>query len=155
MLSVDGFIQKVDRTQFVGFADEYWKFASVLRYPPNGEGVPQEVNEHCPSHDLLDESGRLHRGARLVFLESEIETAFGMAAEPAGEEAQDDVEAAFQAWLTAQPEHPRLKKEQARKNFNEIRRKFNRKTIGGRPFNRAWKESAPSSWHTPGRLTGT
>jgi hypothetical protein len=82
MLTSDGVIQKVDRTQFFGFADKYWKFASVLRYPPNGEDVQQEVNEHCPSHDLLDESGRLHRGARLVFLESEIEMAFDAAADP-------------------------------------------------------------------------
>jgi hypothetical protein len=81
MLTADGFVQPVDRTQFLKFKDEYWKFASVLRYPPNSDGV-QEVNKHCPSHDLLDETGRLHRGARLVFLESEIETAFGMAADP-------------------------------------------------------------------------
>jgi hypothetical protein len=85
MLTAEGFIQKVDRTQFFGFADKYWKFASVLRYPPNGEGVPQEVNEHCPSHDLLDESGRLHRGARLVFRESEINAALGEASEPTGD----------------------------------------------------------------------
>jgi hypothetical protein len=87
LLTADELIQKADRTQFLGFADKYWKFASVLRYTPNGEGVPQEVNVHCPSHDILDETGRLHRGARFVFLESEIKTV--MAVEPPAVQASD------------------------------------------------------------------
>ena len=68
----------------------------------------------------------------------------------AGDEASDDVEAECKTWLAALPEHTRLTKEKARKSFNEFRRKAKRKIIGVRPFNRAWKEAAPSSWHNRG-----
>jgi hypothetical protein len=56
----DGFHRKPDPTQFEGFADKYWKFASVLRFPPNDVGVPEEQPLH-PSYNLFDEWGYTHR----------------------------------------------------------------------------------------------
>jgi hypothetical protein len=81
ILTGDGLVRKPDPVQFEGFADKSWKFASILRYPPNDEGVPGEI-ECSPSYNLLDEHGRVIRGAQLVFLESEIDTAFWATMEP-------------------------------------------------------------------------
>jgi hypothetical protein len=72
---------------------------------------------------------------------------------PAGDDAPDDVEAECRAWLAALPKHPRLTRTQARTNFN--RREASCKTIGTRPFLRAWTESAHPSWHAHGRPRGT
>src|ERR1700730_4972703 len=86
MVTKSGFVMTVYRAQFVGFKDRYWKFASVLRYPPNDKGVPEEI-ERFPSYDLLDESLNPHRNASLVFLESELEVALAGRATRAGERA--------------------------------------------------------------------
>jgi hypothetical protein len=74
---------------------------------------------------------------------------------PAGGEAPDDAETECNAWLAALPEDPRLTREDALERFNRPRREAKREIIGGRPFLRAWKTSAPLSWHAPGRLPGT
>jgi hypothetical protein len=81
ILTGDGLLRKPDPVQLEGFADKYWKFASILRYPPNDEGVPGEI-ECFPSYNLLDEHGHVHRGARLVFRKSEIEAALLLAIKP-------------------------------------------------------------------------
>jgi len=86
MVTKSGFVMTVYRAQFIGFKDRYWKFASVLRYPPNDKGVPEEI-ERFPSYDLLDESLNPHRNASLVFLESELEVALAGRATRAGERA--------------------------------------------------------------------
>jgi hypothetical protein len=72
-----------------------------------------------------------------------------------GDEAPDDIEAECRQWLAAQPEDPRLKRKDAFERFNWLRRKANRKIIGEKSFLRAWKKSAPLSWHASGRLPGT
>jgi hypothetical protein len=84
MLTADGFVQKADITQFAGFADKYFRFATILRYPPSDGSIPQ-VLEREPSYDLLDERGQLHRSATLIFSESELERELAPVSEPAGD----------------------------------------------------------------------
>jgi hypothetical protein len=74
---------------------------------------------------------------------------------PARDEAPDDAETECGAWLAGLPEHPRLTRTQALERFNQIQRKTKLKIIGVRPFLRAWKKYAPTSWHAHGRLPST
>jgi hypothetical protein len=73
----------------------------------------------------------------------------------AADEAPDDVEAECGKWLATLSKGRRITKEQARKSFNESQRKANRKSIGIRPFKRAWKKAVPLAWRAPGRILGT
>jgi hypothetical protein len=79
IMTGDGLLRKPAPVQFDGFADRYWKFASILRGTWPGDDAPCEL-EVCPpgesrTHALLDERGQWHGDARLVFLESGIGTA--------------------------------------------------------------------------------
>jgi hypothetical protein len=71
MLTADGFVRKADVTQFAGFADKYSRFETFFGYQPSDR-----------SYDLLDEHGRVHRFARAIFLESELEGELAPAREP-------------------------------------------------------------------------
>ena len=82
IITGDGLYEKPTPTQFEGFADKYWKFASILRYPPNDNWRLTGEIERYPSPDLFDESGRVHRDARLVFLKGEIDSAWWATMEP-------------------------------------------------------------------------
>jgi hypothetical protein len=62
----------------------------------------------------------------------------------------DNVDAECSKWLAGLPKEPRIKKEDARENFNEAQRKAKLKAIGVRPFSRMWAESAHPSWKTGG-----
>lgn len=82
ILTGDGLVRKPGLVQFEGFADKYWKFASVLRYPPNDNWRLTGEIERYPSYEVLDEHGVKHYGARLVFHESEIDAAWWESMEP-------------------------------------------------------------------------
>jgi hypothetical protein len=82
IITGEGLYEKPAPAQFEGFAGKYWKFASVLRYPPNDVRVPEEIEEINPSYAIRDESGRVHRDARLVFLKGEIDSAWWAIMEP-------------------------------------------------------------------------
>jgi hypothetical protein len=85
IMTGDGLLRKPDPVQFEGFAGKYWKFASTaIQYRPDDDTrVPGELELNpCPSYELLDEHGATHRGARLVFLESEIEASSRAGAPP-------------------------------------------------------------------------
>jgi hypothetical protein len=152
--TVDGKTFKAGRDQFIDLQERYIFMAAALRYPAGVEGLGIEGP---PSYELFDADGNRYRHARLVFRESEIETAFGMVeepgAKPADDEAPDDIETECNAWLAALPQHPRLTRTQARTNFN--RREANCEIISVRAFLRAWRESAHPSWHARGRPPGT
>ena len=77
--TLDGKTFKARRDQFIDLQERYIFSAAALRYP---EGVEGLGIEDPPSCELSDAGGNRYRHARLVFRESEIETAFGMAAEP-------------------------------------------------------------------------
>jgi hypothetical protein len=77
--TLDGKTFEARRDQFIDLQERYIFMAAVLRYPAGVEGLGIE---DPPSYELFDADGNRYRHARLVFRESEIETAFGMAAEP-------------------------------------------------------------------------
>jgi hypothetical protein len=77
--TLDGKTFKAGRDQFIDLQERYIFMAAALRYPAGVEGLGIE---DPPSYELSDADGNRYRHARLVFLKSEIETAFGMAAEP-------------------------------------------------------------------------
>ncbi|HEV7911369.1 MAG TPA: hypothetical protein VGP28_09875 [Methylocella sp.] len=77
--TLDGKTFKAGRDQFIDLQERYIFMAAALRYPAGVEGLGIE---DPPSYELFDADGNRYRHARLVFRESEIKTAFGMAAEP-------------------------------------------------------------------------
>jgi hypothetical protein len=155
VLDQGGRSHEADRAQFASLHDRDPMYELSFR---EFEGAPLQGRDvtYFPSparaRMLLTVSEHDRRvSGRLFFFESDFEAVFCTEKD----EAPDDIEAECNTWLAALPEHPRLKKKQAFERFNRFRREADRKTIGGRPFNRAWEESAHPTWHARGRLPST
>jgi hypothetical protein len=103
------------------------------------------LNVRIKTADVIDLCNE--RGWRPRFLR-DLDDAGGPSPQPPNETE-------CRAWLAALPEAPRLKRKDAFERFNRLRREAKREIIGERAFLRAWKKSAPVSWHAPGRLPGT